>query len=108
MDWLDHSEFTHTQTEKYSWLITRKTADSTPAAVVNAEHGVSQGTANLAVATKPRKFFIHLSAYDATNNEWATESEIAHQGPFKIGTGCPNNLPGYTDNKPITESDEED
>lgn len=108
MDWLAHSEFVHTQTEKYSWSITRKTADSTPQAVVNAEHGVSQGTGNLAIATKPRKYFIHLRAYDATNNEWATEDEIAHQGPYNIGTGCPATVPGYTDDKPITESDDEE
>lgn len=109
MEWLAHNQFTHTQTEKYSWSITQFHANATPAMTVNAEHGVYQGTQNFAVPTKPKRYFIHLRAYDATNNQWATEDEIAHQGPYKVGQGCPPNLPGnYKDDVPANELDDDD
>jgi murein DD-endopeptidase MepM/ murein hydrolase activator NlpD len=94
MRWPSASEFDHNdsnginQLGGYSWTWTTHAGD-VPDTVQDGSAGTYGAQITLPITSTTTKWFFHLRAR-GVNSGWAADNQVAHQGPYKIGSGCPS------------------
>lgn len=96
MRWPAPSEFDHfdnsTTTDQlagYSWSWSTNPND-VPDTVQEGTASTYTGTVVLPVTSITRRWFFHIRARGVSSG-WAADSEVGHQGPYKIKDTCPAN-----------------
>ncbi len=105
MRWPAPSEFYHVdgngvdQLAGYSWTLSTNPSD-VPDTIQDGTAGTYGAQFTVPVASTKTKWFFHLRAR-GVNSGWAADDQVAHQGPYKIKTGCSSSpLPGDWDDVP--------
>jgi hypothetical protein len=94
MRWPSASEFDHNdsnginQLGGYSWTWSNHAGDVSDT-VQDESAGTYGAQITLPVTSTTTKWFFHIRAR-GVNSGWAADNQVAHQGPCKIGSGCPS------------------